>query len=82
MDNSLFKGQTSRTKNERLGHKGLTGKYFLIGGNQLEMNIPGNDGSYEAWIHKNQFKRRNYYKLLQTKTFASLLLENFLQFFI
>lgn len=52
----FFKGQYSKTKtvsetNERLNHIGIIEKHFLIRGNQLERDIPGNDGSYEAWIY-------------------------------
>ena len=32
---------------------GIIEKYFLIGGNRLEMDTLGNNGSYEAWIQKN-----------------------------
>ena len=53
LDNSIFKGQHSRTKttfeaNKRLHHMGIIEKYFLIGGNRLEMDTLGNNGSYEA----------------------------------
>lgn len=52
LDN-FFKGQHSRTKNtfeanERLGHMGIIKHHFLIGGNQLEMNIHRNNGCSEA----------------------------------
>jgi hypothetical protein len=52
-DNFFFTGQYLRAKttladNEIFNDTGITEKYFLIGGNQLEMHILGNKEICEA----------------------------------
>lgn len=41
---------------------GIIEKHFLIWSNQLELDVPGNNKSYEAWIHKDQYKKVNHFR--------------------